>query len=467
MFLILPHSAEVQHGKIPWVVTTIALFCILICYLQEARREAVNDIIVPYCERIHDDSPEDNNDFLSKRQYGCVAHLTYLHDLPDRSRYNEIMRHWWESLPEAEDEPDGEYGDNVITPEDLNARTQHAYRHYEAINGELPPSLDRKLVYDPTTPNPIRAITSSLSHGDWWHLIGNLIFFFAFAPALEYIIASSLRFSLALLGLTFSVALADSLATLLGSPGNITLGLSGVVSGTIGMSAYLMPNIRIRTFVWLLHFAKNIPIPAWFLAVWYIGWDIYYLTTSDWLSGVNFLAHVAGGVSGYFIARFFFRKRREETRDEVDDEVAYMTAKRQDKLGLMSSYKSKDPYLANALRQEQANKAFERTLDRIHQAVSTGNDALAINIFLESYEEYRHAIELYEQMYEEMLKWPSSRALLCLSRLLISEYIASRKYARAIQVAVRAYAITDEFVFANDKERELLEVIAQKQGLSL
>jgi tetratricopeptide (TPR) repeat protein len=106
-------------------------------------------------------------------------------------------------------------------------------------------------------------------------------------------------------------------------------------------------------------------------------------------------------------------------------------------------------------------------LDRIHQAVNAGNDALAINLILERYEEYRHAIELYEQMYEEMLKWPSSRALLCLSRLLISEYIARRKYAKAIAVTRRAFAISEHFVFACEPERELIEVIARKQGVAL
>lgn len=90
------------------------------------------------------------------------------------------------------------------------------------------------------------------------------------------------------------------------------------------MAAYLMPNVRIRTFVWFIYFARNIPIPAWILAVWYIGWDMYDLSTSEWLSGVNFLAHVAGGVSGYFIARYFFKARKAETAEEVADEVAYM-----------------------------------------------------------------------------------------------------------------------------------------------
>ena len=49
----------------------------------------------------------------------------------------------------------------------------------------------------------------------------------------------------------------------------------------IGMSAYLMPNVRIRTFVWILHFARNIHVPAVILAIWYIGWDTYYLLTSE------------------------------------------------------------------------------------------------------------------------------------------------------------------------------------------
>ncbi len=467
MMFILPHSAEVRHGKIPWVVTTIAMLCLFICYLQEARREPINNVIKPYCERIHDPTFEDGDDFLRQSHYRCELHLTYLHDLPDKSKYKKILKHWWETLPEAEEGSDKGSGDDVITPDELEAMTQHAYRHYESIKDELPPSLDRKLVYDPGTPNPIRAITSALAHADWWHVIGNLIFFFAFAPALEYIIASAFRFTLSLLGITFSVAIADSLATLLGSPGNITLGLSGVVSGTIGMAAFLMPNVRIRTFIWFFHFARNIQVPVWILAVWYIGWDMYDLTTSEWLSGVNFLAHVAGGVSGYFIAMVFFKTRKDETAEEVDDEVAYMTSKRQDKLGIMSSYRSTDNHLSNALREERARKDYERHIDDVHRAVTTGQDSLAIILLLEDYEGYQGSIEVYEGIYQEMIKWKHTRAILCLSRLLISEYIKQRKYARAVEITNTAYDITPQFVFADVEERRLLAAMSEKYQLGL
>lgn len=56
-----------------------------------------------------------------------------------------------------------------------------------------------------------------------------------------------------------------------------------------------------------------------------------------------------------------------------------------------------------------------------------GRDAEAINLLLSRYDDYRHAIELYEEIYRDMLQWEYTRAILCLSRLLITEYYKREK----------------------------------------
>lgn len=163
----------------------------------------------------------------------------------------------------------------------------------------------------------------------------------------------------------------------------------------------------------------------------------------------------------------FFKQRREDTKDEVDDEVAYMGSLRHDKLGIMSSYRSKDNHFTNVMAADRANRDYASWVDRIHIAINTNQDPEAINLILSRYDDYRHAIELYDDLYQEMLKWKHTRAILCMSRLLIGEYIELRKYAKAIHIAQTAYQISGAFVFADDKQRELIEAMAKRQGVVL
>jgi len=460
MFLILPHSAEVRIGRIPWIAVVILLFCILISLYQEHRREGHQLLINPYCASINDElRAPDELDFLRTDEYTCSDTLTFIHDLPDKSVLTELVR----ASFVGEKKTSGE----KYTLFDTNEITRYLERHYQSIRDDLPPSLDATLVYDPRSFNPLRSLLSALSHGDWWHLIGNLIFFLAFAPVVELIINSTIRFMASLIAIAVATDMAYSLSVLLGAPPVPTLGLSGVVMGVIGMSAYLVPNVRIRTLVWIVFYLRNWRIPALFLAIWYIGWDAYYLFTEDYSSGVNFMAHVVGGVTGYLIARFWFSDRREEVREEVDDEVEYMRSRRQDQHGIMSSYRDKSTRFENYHRERDANRAFGAYLEAIHHAVNCGQSSEAIIRLLEKYDEYHLSLELYEEILEEMLKWRPSRATECLMRLLITEYIDSQKYARAIELVNKGYTLNDQFLLSEERELVLLKSIASKQGILL
>lgn len=438
--------------------------CLVIFLMQLNNREVVTEAFTPYCKGLNfDESAVDSPDFLYlfDEDGDCQELLEFYHSRPDQSVFPEIVYHW------AEKEEPEKVNQEPYTKEELEEAIKLFEEHYNKAVIGVPASLDAKLMYDPRYLNPIRMLTSALAHADWWHIIFNLIFFFAFAVALEYIIDSPWRFILSLVAIEFVTGIAYSLAVLGGAEPLPTLGLSGSVMGVIGMSAYLLPNVRIRVFVWIWTSARNFHIPAIYLVLWYIGWDTYDLLSDPWSSGVNLVAHVSGGFAGYFIARYFFKQRREDTKDEVDDEVEYMGSLRRDKLGLMSSYRSKDKHLSNALAAERANRDYATWADHIHSAINTEQDAKAINLILSRYDDYRHAIELYEELYQEMLNWKHSRAVLCLSRLLIGEYLETRKYAKAIQVAQTAYQISSEFVFAEDQQKTLLFAMAKRQGIKL
>ena len=100
--------------------------------------------------------------------------------------------------------------------------------------------VSESLLFYPETWNPLKMIVSSLAHADWLHLVGNMIFYLAFAPALELLIGSRLKYLWIMLFIALVVGVCDSIAALFASgPVLPTLGFSGIVTGMIGLSAYL------------------------------------------------------------------------------------------------------------------------------------------------------------------------------------------------------------------------------------
>ena len=100
-----------------------------------------------------------------------------------------------------------------------------------------------------------------------------------------------------------------------------TLGLSGIVMGVMGLFAYLLPRGKIRCYYWFVVIFGSIAVPAWILAAWFIGTDIFRLFTSDDHAGINVLAHVAGGLTGFFYGFFFLKGSRVLARslqEEID-----------------------------------------------------------------------------------------------------------------------------------------------------
>ena len=449
MFMFIPHSAEVSWGRVPWLVLGLMAICTVIYYAEYRNNQAIEHAFGRYCTSAPEQTAGAPSG-LRREADSCLWALTVIHTRPEKRLFYDLL------LRRALD---------PLDPERSKAATEEvesAFREYDEARLVAPSSLDAKLMADPLFFNPLRSISSALAHGSWWHLIGNMIFFFAFAPALEMVIGSRLRLAMAMVVIALVCDLAYFGAVHLFDFKPLpALGFSGVVTGMIGLSAYLLPRVRIRTFVWVFLYARNIYVPAAVLAAWYIGWDAWYMISGNGTSGVNFVAHVFGGITGYLLGRYWFSSLKEEIGDEVADEIEHHQAKRRDALGVLSSYRPSRPRSINVERELLARRDFSTFLDQIYHAVNVGNDAMAINLMLSRYDEYRHAIELYEEIYDEMLKWPQSRAILCLSRLLITEYISLRKYARANEVAQRAQQSAPEFVFAEPGQRELLAAMTQ------
>jgi membrane associated rhomboid family serine protease len=173
----------------------------------------------------------------------------------------------------------------------------------------VPPDPDDGLAYYSESWNPWTMLTSSFAHGGWGHIIFNLIFFVAFGMMVEMLIGR-----VPYIGLIIVISLINgvftSLSTMSSGVPVASLGLSGVVMGMIGLSAYLLPRAKIRCYYWFIVLFGSVALPIWALALWYIGGDIYALFAYDDHGMINVMAHVTGGVGGYLFGVLFLRKAR-------------------------------------------------------------------------------------------------------------------------------------------------------------
>jgi membrane associated rhomboid family serine protease len=177
----------------------------------------------------------------------------------------------------------------------------------------VPPYPDDGLAYETDTWNPIVMITSTFAHGSWSHVIFNLIFFAAFAATVEGLIGT-LWYVALIVAVSLFNGFFDSMSAIAAGQHFSSLGLSGVVMGMIGVYAYLLPNGRIRCYYWFIVIFGSVAVPAWALALWFIGGDIWQLFASDDHGMVNVLAHVTGGIGGYLFGLVFLRKQRFEAK---------------------------------------------------------------------------------------------------------------------------------------------------------
>ena len=191
--------------------------------------------------------------------------------------------------------------------------------------------VTESLLYYPATWNPVKMITSSLAHADWLHLIGNMFFYLAFAPALEVLLGSRIRYIWIMLFISFVVGVSYSVSTLIGSAEPLpSLGFSAVVMAMMGLSAYMMPKARTRVFFWYIFMWKTLYVRAWVLAAIYIGLDTWTMFSVADYGGINVVAHVAGGFAGYLYGHFWLSERREEVQGELAHEIKTMRIKQRE-----------------------------------------------------------------------------------------------------------------------------------------
>jgi membrane associated rhomboid family serine protease len=303
------------------------------------------------------------------------------------------------------------------------------------------------LVYYPDSWNPVMMLVSSVSHAGWGHIIGNLIFFLAFSPAAEVIVGSVKKYIAILIAIAFIDSITYSLTSLFEAEPVPTLGLSGVVMGVIGLSAYLMPKARIKVFVWFLVFIRTVYIPAWILAAWFIGWDTWDLLHYGNSNGINLVSHVSGGIAGYLIGFFWMKDRREEISEELEDAIEYARSERQDATAGLS-YSGGRGRMEREQNAREAAREHNEYMSQLYQLVQADNDSEAVLLFLKDYELQKLSVEIYEELFERMNEWgKKGRAIQCLGRLCIQLRLDKNDNRNTINMLLKCQSIFgDDFV---------------------
>lgn len=291
-------------------------------------------------------------------------------------------------------------------------------------------------------------VTQSLAHGSWDHLIWNMIFYLAFAPAIEIIVGNKIRYIWIMLFISFIVGICFSFAVLIGTMKQLpSLGFSGVVTGMIGLSAYLMPKARIRVFWWYVFAWKTFYVRAWILAVCYIGLDTWTMLTAEDFGYINVVAHVAGGFAGYFYGYFWLKERREEVQEELAHEIKAMRIKQQHGKTREEAFRY-NKKMDQQLSQKQETQAHSKFMGRIYQMVKNHRDSEAINSLLERYELDTPTYEL-EILFNQIEDWGPSRTLLCIGRLIIHKLDIEKRDGKAIVYIEKCQRISPQFLLSD------------------
>lgn len=147
-------------------------------------------------------------------------------------------------------------------------------------------------------------ITSAFLHGGWLHIIGNMVFLWAFAPPMEEAMGSVKFLIFYLLG-----AITAAAAHIYGDPSSTIpiVGASGAVAAVMGAFLVTYPRDSIRTLV-LTPAVRVIYIPAIVLIGLWIALQVVSITTEPTQAnagGVAYLAHIGGAVFGIVLGRLF------------------------------------------------------------------------------------------------------------------------------------------------------------------
>lgn len=166
---------------------------------------------------------------------------------------------------------------------------------------------------------PTTLLTSLFIHGGWSHIIGNMLFLWAFGKSLEDTLGHTKFLAFYLItglaaGLTHVIFNANSTLP--------TVGASGAIAGVMGAYLVKFPRAKIHTLVFLLFFVTMADIPAAFILLYWFVTQLFseygsITQTQVTSGGVAYAAHIGGFVTGMIMVQFMGARTRYFPRRDI------------------------------------------------------------------------------------------------------------------------------------------------------
>lgn len=166
---------------------------------------------------------------------------------------------------------------------------------------------------------PVTLVTSMFLHGGWSHIIGNMLFLWAFGKSLEDAMGHSKFLAFYMIcGVAAGIAhvAMNSFTTL------PTVGASGAIAGVMGAYLIKFPRAKIHTLVFLFIFVTMADIPAAFILVYWFLTQLFSeygsITQTQVVNGgVAYAAHIGGFITGMILVQFMSARTRYYPRRDI------------------------------------------------------------------------------------------------------------------------------------------------------
>lgn len=171
----------------------------------------------------------------------------------------------------------------------------------------------------PAHMRPIALVTSMFLHGGWMHIIGNMLFLWAFGKSMEDSLGHSKFLAFYMIcGVAAGIAhVFFNLDTTIP-----TVGASGAIAGVMGGYLIKFPRARIHTLVFLLFFVTIADIPAALILLYWFVTQLFseygsIMQTRVVNGGVAYAAHIGGFVVGMILVQVMGARTRYFPRRDI------------------------------------------------------------------------------------------------------------------------------------------------------
>ncbi len=280
--IFFPYKLIHRQAGTPYFTTIIGAACFFLFMLQQLSDSRYERELGNYCRN---EVTADTNDIFSK--YSLHPNCRTFFYLIDRNDNIESYIEYAQL--------------DIELTENEKAVLEKELVRFNAIVTE---SLSEEWALNPEKEHWVNYITSSFIHGDWSHFIFNMIFFFAFASAVEQKLGNVLYVGFVTLccfttgyGYTHEVLGIEATAP--------TLGLSGVIMGLMAFVCVVFPNKKMFVFYWFFILFGKLKLPVVFVALFYVAMDIYGLQYLQEETNTDYTAHIVGTATGFVVALLF------------------------------------------------------------------------------------------------------------------------------------------------------------------